>query len=245
MTAHRTAIVTGAASGIGAATVAELAARGYRVACIDRNGPGARAVAAAAGVQHVAFEVDVADEPAIIAAFAEAAKALGQLDALVTSAGVAEMTPFMDLDAATFQRVYNENVVGTFLCIREAAKHMAPGGRICTVASVAGLRGGGLSGTAAYAASKGAVLALTKNATRALADRGIAVNTIAPGATMTPMIAHVFANAEHRKRVESMSLMNRAGNADEIARAIAFLVSPEASFIDGATLVADGGLCMY
>lgn len=241
----RTVVVTGAASGIGAATVAELAAHGYRVACFDRDGAGARAVAAAAGPAHFAVEVDVADEPAIVAAFEQASRTLGQLDALVTSAGIADMTPFMQLDAATFHRVFNENVVGTFLCIREAAKHMPPGGRICTVASVAGLRGGGLSGTAAYAASKGAVLALTKNAARSLAERAIAVNTIAPGATNTPMIAHVFANEEHRRRVESMSVMNRAGEPAEIARAIAFLVSPEASYIDGATLVADGGLCMY
>ena len=245
MTQPRTAIVTGAASGIGAATVTELAARGYRVACIDRNGPGVRAVASGAGAQHLAIEADVADEVRVVAAFAEAAKALGGLDALVTSAGVAEMTPFMDLDAATFHRVYADNVVGTFLSIREAAKHMAPGGRICTVASVAGLRGGGLSGTAAYAASKGAVLALTKNAARALAAKGIAVNTIAPGATMTPMIAQVFADPAHRQRVESMSVMNRAAMPREIACAIAFLVSPEASYVDGATLVADGGLCMY
>jgi len=245
MTHPRTAIVTGAASGIGAATAGELAARGYRVACLDRNGPGVRAVAAGIGTQHVAIEVDVADETAVVAAFADAVKALGGLDALVTSAGVAEMTPFMDLDAATFRRVYDDNVIGTFLSIREAAKHMRSGGRICTVASVAGLRGGGLSGTAAYAASKGAVLALTKSAARALADRGIAVNSVAPGATMTPMIAHVFADVAHRRRVESMSVMNRAAQADEIARAIAFLVSPEASYVDGATLVADGGLCMY
>ena len=210
MTRLRTAIVTGAASGIGAATVRELAARGYRVAGIDRNGPGAQTIIDAAGAQHIAFELDVTDEGAIVHAFAQAAKTLGGLDALVTSAGVAEMTPFMELDAATFRRVYDDNVVGTFLCIREAAKHMEPGGRICTVASVAGLRGGGLSGTAAYAASKGAVLALTKNAARALADRGIAVNTVAPGATMTPMIAHVFENEAHRNRVESMSVMNRA-----------------------------------
>lgn len=245
MTRQQSAIVTGAASGIGAATVSELHSRGYRVACVDRNGPGVRAVAAAAGAQHLAIELDVADEAAIVGAFADAARALGGVDALVTSAGVAEMTPFMDLDAATFRRVYDDNVVGTFLSIREAAKHMAPGARICTVASVAGLRGGGLSGTAAYAASKGAVLALTKNAARALAERGIAVNTIAPGATWTPMIAHVFANEAHRKRVESMSVMNRAAEPVEIARAIAFLVSPESSYIDGATLVADGGLCMY
>jgi len=245
MTRPRTAIVTGAASGIGAATVVELATRGYRVAAIDRDGPGVRAIVAAVGAQHLALELDIADETSIVAAFADAVKTLGGLDALVTSAGSADMTPFMDLDSATFHRVYHDNVVGTFLCIREAAKHMPPGGRICTVASIAGLRGGGLSGTAAYAASKGAVLALTKNAARALADRGIAVNTIAPGATMTPMIADVFANEAHRKRVESMNVMNRAAKAEEIARAIAFLVSPEASYVDGATLVADGGLCMY
>ncbi|MEO5701188.1 MAG: SDR family NAD(P)-dependent oxidoreductase [Casimicrobiaceae bacterium] len=245
MTRARTAIVTGAASGIGAATVAVLHAQGYRIACVDRNGPGVRAVAAAAGPDHLAIELDVADEPAVVAAFADAARSLGALDALVTSAGVADTTPFMELDAAVFRRVYDTNVVGTFLSIREAARYMAPGGRICTVASVAGLRGGGLSGTAAYAASKGAVLALTKNAARSLAARGIAVNTIAPGATLTPMIAHVFADPAHRKRVESMSALNRAAEPEEIARVIAFLVSPDAAYIDGATLVADGGLCMY
>ncbi len=249
MTSSSKAMVTGAASGIGAATARELAARGYRVACVDRNGDGARAVASAlpavAGGAHVAVTVDVADEPALVAAFTQAVRDLGGLDALVTSAGVADTTPFMDLTAATFRSVYDDNVVGTFLCLREAARHMPEGGRICTVASVAGIRGGGLSGTAAYAASKGAVLALTKNAARALAARGIAVNTIAPGATLTPMIAGVFANPEHRKRVESMSVMQRAAGAEEIARAIAFLLSPDASYVTGSTLVADGGLTMY
>ena len=249
MSQTRTAIVTGAASGIGAATARELAGRGYRIACLDRNGPGATAIATALPATvagpHLAVDVDVADEPALVAAFAATMKDLGGLDALVTSAGVAEMTPFMELDAETFRRVYNDNVVGTFLCLREAARFMARGGRICTVASVAGIRGGGLSGTAAYAASKGAVLALTKNAARALADRGIAVNTVAPGATMTPMIAQAWTNEAHRKRVESMNVMNRTGEPEEIARAIAFLVSAEASYVTGATLVADGGLVMY
>jgi NAD(P)-dependent dehydrogenase (short-subunit alcohol dehydrogenase family) len=249
MTAERTAIVTGGASGIGAATAKELALRGYRVAILDRNGPGAGevciALTNATGIPHIALEVDVADEPAIIAAFTATVSSLGHLDALVTSAGIADMTPFMALDAKIFRRVLNDNVVGTFLCIREAAKHMPRGGRICTVASVAGIRGGGLSGTGAYAASKGAVLALTKNAARALAERGIAVNTIAPGATLTPMIAEAWKNDAHRQRVESMSAMNRTGSPEEIACAIAFLVSPEASYIDGATLVADGGLAMY
>jgi NAD(P)-dependent dehydrogenase (short-subunit alcohol dehydrogenase family) len=245
MTVVRTAIVTGAASGIGAATSRLLVAQGYRIACLDRDGAGVRALVDSIGASSSAIAVDVSNEGAVVAAFAQAVASLGTLHALVTSAGVADMTPFMDLDAATFRRVYDDNVVGTFLCIREAARHMTAGGRICTIASVAGLRGGGLSGTAAYAASKGAVLALTKSAARALADKGIAVNAIAPGATLTPMLAAAFADSAHRKRVESMNVMNRSAGADEIAHAVVFLISPAASYVDGATLVADGGLCMY
>jgi NAD(P)-dependent dehydrogenase (short-subunit alcohol dehydrogenase family) len=129
--------------------------------------------------------------------------------------------------------------------MREAARHMAAGGRICTVASVAGLRGGGLMGTAAYAASKGGVLALTKNAARSLAGKGISVNTVAPGATLTPMLAEAWKNEENRRRIESMSAQQRTAAPEEIARSIAFLLSPDASIVTGATLVADGGLVMY
>ena len=237
----RTAIVTGSASGIGAATVAELARRGYRTVGIDI---AAEAVPQSSA-EHLAIRADVTDEARVIAAFDEALAFLGQLDVLVTSAGVGETTPFMDLTAATFRAVNEVNVIGTFVCIREAALRMQPGARICTVASVAGIRGGGLSGTAAYAASKGAVLALTKNAARALAPRGISVNTIAPGATLTPMIAEHWKNDAHRTRVESMSVLNRTALPHEMAAAIAFLVSPEASSITGSTLVADNGLVMY
>ena len=180
-----------------------------------------------------------------MAAFARACEWLGGLDALTTCAGVADTTPFMDITVDTFREVYAVNVIGTFLCLREAARHMPPGGRICTVASVAGLRGGGLSGTAAYAASKGGVLALTKNAARALADKGISVNTVAPGATLTPMIEEAWKNEAHRKRVEGMAVQNRTAAPEEIAKSIAFLLSPDASIVTGATLVADGGLVMY
>ncbi len=245
----RTAIVTGSASGIGAATVLELARQGYRTAGIDMAFEGAQATAREAaqqhGERHIAIQADVTDEARLIAAFDEALQFLGGLDVLVTSAGVGETTPFMDLTVATFRAVNEVNVIGTFVCIREAAKRMQRGGRICTVASVAGIRGGGLSGTGAYAASKGAVLALTKNAARALAPLGISVNTVAPGATLTPMIAEYWKNDIHRKRVEGMSVLNRTAEAREIAVSIAFLVSPEASAITGSTLVADNGLVMY
>ncbi|WHZ12880.1 MAG: hypothetical protein OJF60_003321 [Burkholderiaceae bacterium] len=248
MTDRRKAIVTGAASGIGAATLLELARTGYDVAGLDINGSGADAVArraAAHGARSRGLAVDVTDEAALVAAFGEACGWLGGLDALATSAGVADTTPFMDVTVQMFRDVYAVNVIGTFVCLREAAKHMKPGGRICTVASVAGLRGGGLSGTAAYAASKGAVLALTKNAARSLAERGISVNTVAPGATLTPMIEEAWKNEAHRRRVEGMAVQNRTAAPEEIAKSIAFLLSPDASIVTGATLVADGGLVMY
>ena len=244
----RTAIVTGSASGIGAATVLELARLGYSTVGIDIQLAAAQGVAREAallGGRHLAIHADVSDEPGLIAAFDEALRFLGRLDGLVTCAGVAETTPFMDLGVDTFRRVHDVNVIGTFLCLREAARRMGQGGRICTVASVAGLRGGGLMGTAAYAASKGAVLALTKNAARSLAPMGICVNTLAPGATLTPMIAEAWRDPQRRALIESMSALNRSAEPKEMAAAIAFLLAPEASSITGATLVADNGLAMY
>ena len=208
-----------------------------------RDRVGAQAVATAIGGH--AFEVDVADEDSVVSLFSRAYEAFdGTLDALATPAGIADMTPFFDIDVATFQRVYDINVLGTFLCIREAAKRMERGGRICTVASVAGKRGGGLSGTAAYAASKGAVLALSRNAARELAARGIAVNCVAPGATITPMLETAFADAEHRARIEAGILMGRAGEPEEIAEAIVWLLGPRSSYVAGETLTVDGGLML-
>ena len=245
---NRTAIVTGSASGIGAATVMALAAQGYDTVGIDCNLAGAEATAIkanAVGGKHHALLADVADEPQLMAAMAQAVQLLGGLDALATCAGVTESSTFMDLSAKEFRATYDINVIGTFVAIREAAKHMQAGGRMCTVASVAGLRGGGLVGTAAYAASKGAVLALSKNAARSLASLGISVNCIAPGATNTPMIAAVWKNDELRQKVESMAPQNRTAEPHEIAANIVYLLSPQASYVTGATLVADGGLTMY
>ena len=245
---RRRAVVTGAASGIGAATMLELAARGYDVVAVDIDLAGAEATvrrASAIGGRHLAVQADVAEESALVAAFAAAHAFLGGLDALATCAGIAESTSFMDIAVNTFRRVYDVNVIGTFLAMREAARFMQPGSRICTVASVAGLRGGGLMGTAAYASSKGAVLALTKNAARSLADQGISVNAVAPGATLTPMIAEAWKNEAIRSLVESLSAQHRTAAPEEIARTIAFLLSPDASIMTGATLVADGGMLMY
>jgi NAD(P)-dependent dehydrogenase (short-subunit alcohol dehydrogenase family) len=233
--------VTGAGSGIGAATARRLMQDGHQVACLDRDIAAARQVAGT----HPAIHVDVADEDSVVAGFAAVKAAFGGLDALATSAGIYETTPMMETTVAMFRRVNDVNVIGTFLCLREAVTMMQTGARICTVASVAGLRGGGLAGTISYATSKGAVLAMTKNAARMLGPRGIAVNTVAPGMIDTPFVVGPLAEPGMRGRLEAMTSFGRLGTAEEIAEAIVWLLSPAASYVHGATLVADGGMVMY
>ncbi|MCW5651697.1 MAG: SDR family oxidoreductase [Ramlibacter sp.] len=239
--------MTGSASGIGAATVAALAQAGYHTFGLDLQADRAEQVALQAeldapGTRHGSRACDVADEDQVVAAFEEARAFLGRIDTLVTSAGVVDTTPFMDIPVARFRRIHDVNVIGTWLCMREAARHMQPGSAICAIASIAGLRGGGLSGTAAYAASKGGVIALAKNAARVLAARGIRVNTLSPGATDTPMIEEPLRDPAHRARIESLAAQQRIGQAQEIAAGVVYLLSPQASFTHGANLVVDGGI---
>lgn len=235
---QRTAVVTGAGSGIGAATARLLAYRGFRVACLDLDKTGASRIAAGAGNGSVAFAVDVTHEAEVIATFDEIAARFGEVNALATCAGVMDTAEFMELDSAKFRRVFDVNVLGTFLCVREAARHMRAHGRVCTVASISGLRGAGLVGAApAYSASKGAVLALTKAAAWSLGEKGIAVNAVSPGPTETPMIGNNGAAPQN--------LVHRLGNPEEIAEVIAFLLSPSASYMAGANVVVDGGIAMY
>jgi NAD(P)-dependent dehydrogenase (short-subunit alcohol dehydrogenase family) len=238
-TSGRRAAVTGAASGIGAATARKLIADGWRVACLDRDLEGARATAGADGV---AIEIDVADEAASVRAFAEAGAAWGGLDALVTAAGVIETTPFLDTTPAQFRRLFDINVIGSFLSVREAAKQMQAGARICMVASISSYTGGGYVATGAYATSKGAVLTMMKSCARALGERGIAVNAVAPGFIDTPFVASAMSDPARRREV--VKAVGKVGTAEQIAECAAWLVSPAADFVHGATLIADGGVLM-
>ena len=234
------AAVTGAASGIGAATARRLLADGWRVACLDRNLAGARATAGAAGL---AIEIDVADEASTIHAFQQVQGAWGGLDALVTAAGVIETAPFLDTTPAQFRRLFDINVIGSFLSVREAAKLMQPGARICMVASISSLTGGGYVATGAYATSKGAVLTMMKSCARALGDRGIAVNAVAPGFIDTPFVASAMNDPQRRREV--VAAVGKVGSAEQIAECCAWLVSPAADFVHGSTLIADGGVLMH
>lgn len=238
--AGRRAAVTGAASGIGAATARRLMADGWRVACLDRNLEGARETAESSGL---AIEVDVADEAAQIDAFARIRDAWGGLDALVTAAGIIETTPFLETTPAQFRRLFDVNVIGTFLSVREAAKLMDRGARICLVASISSYTGGGYVATGAYATSKGAVLTMMKSCARALGERGIAVNAVAPGFIDTPFVASAMNDPVRRKEV--VAAVGKVGTAEQIAECCAWLVSPAADFVHGATLIADGGVLMH
>jgi len=238
-TSGRRAAVTGAASGIGAATARKLIGDGWRVACLDRDLKGARSTAGASGI---AIELDVADEAASVRAFAEAGAAWGGLDALVTAAGVIETTPFLDTTPAQFRRLFDINVIGSFLSVREAAKQMQRGARICMVASISSYTGGGYVATGAYATSKGAVLTMMKSCARALGPRGIAVNAVAPGFIDTPFVASAMSDPARREEV--VKAVGKVGTAEQIAECAAWLVSPAADFVHGATLIADGGVLM-
>jgi NAD(P)-dependent dehydrogenase (short-subunit alcohol dehydrogenase family) len=235
----RRAAVTGAASGIGAATVRRLQAQGWRVACLDRNLEGARETAGQSGI---AIEVDVADERSVISAFRQVGAAFGGLDALVAAAGVINTTPFFETTVAEFRQLFDINVIGSFLSVREASELMESGSRICMVASISSYTGGGYVAKGAYATSKGAVLTMMKSCARELGPRGISVNAVAPGFIDTPFVASAMSDPVRRKVVEAA--VGKVGTAEQIAECCAWLVSPAAAFVHGSTLIADGGILM-
>lgn len=215
-------------------------ADGWRVACLDRNIEGARATAGPSGI---AIQIDVADEASTVAAFAQVREALGGLDALVTAAGVIETAPLLETTVEQFRRLFDINVIGSFLSVREGAKLMQAGSRICMVASISSYTGGGYVASGSYATSKGAVWTLMKGCARALGDQGIAVNAVAPGFIDTPFVASAMNDPERRAKV--VAAVGKVGKAEQIAEAAAWLISPNADFVHGSTLIADGGVLMH
>lgn len=232
------AVITGGGRGIGATLASAAAGRGYRVAVWDRDIESARHVAGSLP-EATAFDVDVTDESALVAAFA----GLGQApDLVVNNAGAVRFGPLLDLALTDWRLVLDVNLTGTFLTARVAAKAMAAagGGAIVNVASVNGVSPAPNAG--AYTSSKAAVMMLTEQMAVEWASLGVRVNCVAPGLIDAGMSEAINADPNVRSRRQSHVPLGRLGRSEDIAAAVLFLASSEASYITGQTLVVDGGL---
>jgi NAD(P)-dependent dehydrogenase (short-subunit alcohol dehydrogenase family) len=244
-----TLLITGGASGIGAATAHLAASRGHKVAINYRSrDQQARKIVAdieAKGGKAVALPGDVVREADIRGLFDDAEKALGPVTHLVNSAGIGLNSSVKDFDAAALERLFAVNTIGVILCCREAARRMSTrnggkGGVVVNVSSMAGTIGG-RPGAAAYASSKAAVDSFTMGFAKELATEGIRAVSLRPGMIETEMTEKTLSDRETREAIESTIAMGRVGRAGEIANAVVWLLSDEASFISGVTLDASGG----
>lgn len=238
--AGRTAVVTGAASGIGKAAAEALAAAGASLVVADRNIAAAREVAAGLA-SAIAVEADVTQEDAIEAMFAAAP---GRVDILVNNAGLAIRRPAVELSAADWNTVVDVNMTAVFLCARAAARRMIAdgrGGAIVNVASIMGLSGGGLYPNISYQTTKGAVVNMTRALAVEWAPHAIRVNAVAPTYVRTPFIKPILDQPELVARIEAMTPLRRLAEPEEVASAILFLASPAAAMVTGHTLPVDGG----
>ncbi|HKO93934.1 MAG TPA: SDR family oxidoreductase [Polyangiaceae bacterium] len=242
-------LITGAGRGIGAATARLAAQRGYAV-CINyrANRAAAEAVAQeiqANGGQALAVAADIAVEAEVVRLFETVDERLGPLVGLVNNAGVLEAQMRVDaMDAARLSRVFSTNVIGAFLCAREAVRRMSEkrggqGGGIVNVSSGAA-RLGSAGEYVDYAASKGAIDTLTIGLAKEVAEEGIRVNAVRPGVIYTEM--HASGGEPNRvDRVKAVVPMQRGGTAEEVARAILWLLSDESSYTTGAFIDVTGG----
>jgi 2-hydroxycyclohexanecarboxyl-CoA dehydrogenase len=238
----QTALVTGGASGIGAATCARLAAEGAEVVIGDVNLDGAEQLARELGA--TAAKLDVTDPRSAIDVVGEH----GPFSILVNNAGADEFGFFADTDPGQWQRVLAVNLVGVFACTHAALPGMqaAGYGRIVSIASEAGRVGS--KGSAVYSAAKGGVIAFMKVIAREGARFGITANSIAPGPIETPLLMGALEFGElGEKVIETMkggTQLRRLGKPEEVAAAVAFLASDDASYVTGETLGVSGGLGM-
>ena len=244
----RVAVVTGGGQGIGLAIGARLAAEGAKVVLADVNEEIARTAAeqlVAAGGEAVGMKVDVVNYEGAEAMVDAVVEQCGSLDILVNNAGIVRDTLVMRMGEADWDAVIAVNLKGTFNCTKAATRPRAPmmrnrWGRIVSIASVIGLMGN--AGQANYAASKAGIIALMKSVAKELGSRGVTANSVAPGYIQTAMTDSLSDDTK-QWFLDNIPL-GRAGQPEDVARAVAFLASEEAAYMTGQVLTVDGGMVM-
>jgi 3-oxoacyl-[acyl-carrier protein] reductase len=242
---NRIAMVTGASRGIGRACALELTKAGNKVVLAARQLDKLEEVAAevrAAGGEAYVVAIDLASQDSIKEAFAKASKEFGRIDILVNNAGVTKDNLALRMKAEDWNLVLQTNLTGAFFCIQQVISPMMRErwGRIVNISSVVGEAGN--PGQANYVASKAGLIGLTKSLAQELASRNITVNAVAPGFIETDM-THVLKD-EQKSRITQNIPMGRIGNAEEVAAAVRFLASDEASYITGNVIDVNGGMYM-
>jgi 2-keto-3-deoxy-L-fuconate dehydrogenase len=246
---QRVAVITGAGSGIGQAMARLFAREGARILAADVNGSAAEATAAAiteGGGTAQAFTVDVSQPEQVAALIARAVESYSRIDILCNNAGIGSTTSVVDCEPEEWDRVMTINVKSVYLGCKYAVPHMIAqgGGVIVNTASVAGMVG--LVKRASYSASKGAVIALTRQVAIEYVEQGIRVNCLCPGTVDSPWVGRLLAGADDpvaaRQALVARQPLGRLGTPEEVAAAALYLASDDAAFITGTGLVIDGGL---
>lgn len=245
----RTAVVTGAANGIGRGIAMRLAREGAAIGILDQDAPGCHSLHGEirnSGGQAMTLVADVSDAGAVARAIRTLAEELGPPTVAVHSAAIMPTGTILETDEQEWERVYAVNVKGAYLLCRQVIPYMLRAGRgsIIFMASITGVNG--LPGLAAYSSTKGALIALSRALAIDHARSGIRVNAVAPGTIDSPML-HGFVAAQDnpektRQVFDEVQPRGRIGTIEEVANVVAFLASDESSLISGATLAADGGM---
>ena len=243
---QKVAVITGGAKGIGWTTVQAMARDAITPVLFDRDAQAlatARETLTREGIEHLAIDVDITDEAAVDAAFADVHARYGRVDILVNNAGIALRRPTAELTLADWQTVVDVNLTAVFLCCRAAARLMIPAGRgvIVNVSSIMGLSGGGLYPNISYQSTKGAIVNMTRALAVEWAAHGIRVNSVAPTWVRTELTRGLFGDPELLARVQAVTPMRALAEPEDIADAIQFLASDRARMITGHTLPVDGG----